>query len=133
MAYLVDGEEGKELTDRLLSWLSSALEQLNAAYQAGRCSLRVKMENQVKVGALDYIGGEAKASGVNLLRPVVNQMSTWRWHPLLPDSDEIFELLDRKIPAAILVLCQIAMVDLPSGDSSLTQASSFKKLLRAIS
>ena len=51
MAYLSEGEEGKELTDRLLTWLSSALEQLNAAYQAGRCSLRVKLENQVKVGA----------------------------------------------------------------------------------
>ena len=60
MTYLADGDDGKELTDRLLSWLSSALEQLNAAFQAGRCSLRVKMENQVKVGAMDYLGGEAK-------------------------------------------------------------------------
>lgn len=30
--YLVDGEEGKELTDRLISWIASALEQANAAY-----------------------------------------------------------------------------------------------------
>ena len=73
MAFLTEGEEGKELTDRLLTWLSSALEQLNAAYQAGRCSLRVKLENQVKVGAVDYLGGDStKASGVNLLRPVVS-------------------------------------------------------------
>ena len=41
MAYLSKGEEGRELTERLLTWISSALEQLNATYQAGRCSLRV--------------------------------------------------------------------------------------------
>lgn len=47
----------------------------------------------------------------------------------MPDSDEIFELLDRKIPASLLVLSQIVTVDIPSVDQSPT----FKKLLRAIS
>lgn len=59
---------------------------------------------------------------------MVSQQASWRWHPLLPDSDEIFELLDRKIPASILVLCQIVTVDL-----QIEQLPAFKKLLRAIS
>ena len=45
MDFLSAGEEGKELTDRIVTWIASALEQLNAAFQAGRCSLRVRMEN----------------------------------------------------------------------------------------
>ena len=103
--YLIEGDEGKELSDRLIAWIASTLEQLSAAYQAGRCSIRRRFENQVKVGAEDYLGEGQVAAGVNLLRPVVNQQATWRWTPLLPDSDEIFELLDRKIPASLLVLC----------------------------
>ena len=52
MEYLAEGDD---LADKLLSWFSQALEQLNAAYQAGRCSLRVKVENQVKTGAQDHL------------------------------------------------------------------------------
>lgn len=86
------------------------------------------MENQVKTGAQDHLSDGQLGGAVNLLRPVINQQSLWRWSPLLPDSEEIFELLDRKIPAAILVLCQTVAVDLKLQNSQ----QAFKKLLRAI-
>ena len=69
------------------------------------------------MGAQDHLGESQLGANVNLLRPVLNQRASWRWTPLLPDSDEIFELLDRKIPAAMLILCQSIATELPLADS----------------
>ena len=67
----------------------------------------------MKTGAQDHLTGDnQQGAGANLLRPVVNHQALWRWSPLLPNSDEIFELLDRKIPASILILCQLVSIDL---------------------
>ena len=106
MGKVLDTEDDdKELSDKLISWMASAFEQLNAAYQANRCSLRTKYEGNMRVGAVDHFTENQLGDGVNLLRPVTTSQTTWRWSPLFPDSDEVFELLDRKIPAQLFVLC----------------------------
>ena len=78
MEFISEGDDGTELTNRLVSWIASALEQLNAAYQAGRCSLHVKMENQVKVGAQDFLADSQLGANIELLRPVMNLQASWR-------------------------------------------------------
>ena len=83
----------------------------------------------MRVGAIDHFTENQLGDNVNLLRPVTSSQTSWRWSPLFPDSDEVFELLDRKIPAQLFVLCQTIMIELPN----LEKSTHFEKLLRAVS
>ena len=51
---------------------------------------------------------------------------------MLPDSDEIYELLDRKIPASLMILSQIVANDLQKGGRFEPNGEANLKLLRAI-
>ena len=72
---------------------------MNASYQANRCSLRIKTENNMRIGAVDHLSDGSQDDGVILLKPISSSQSQWRWSPLFPDTGAMFELLDRKIPA----------------------------------
>ena len=79
-------------------------------FKDGICSLRTKYEDNVKVGTLDHLSDANNAAqGVALLKPVV-ESGTWRWAPVLPMSDELFELLDRKVVSSILVFTQLILL-----------------------
>ena len=52
----------------------------------------------------------------SLLRPI-SETSSWKWHPLFVHTDQQFELLDRKIPAQILLSRKIGECHSPSNEA----------------
>jgi len=59
---------------------------------------------------------------VVLLKPIV-ESGTWRWAPVLPKTNELFELLDRKVSASLLAFTQLSVLSpmIGAADSSQDQ------------
>jgi hypothetical protein len=92
----------------------------------------------VKTGTEDILKDTNAGEGVALLKPIVNNGS-WKWAPVLPKSNELFELIDRKISASLLCLSQLVIsqmigrINAIGGDSKLlVQSSNIDRLLRSI-
>jgi hypothetical protein len=62
------------------------------------------------------------------------ETGTWKWAPILPNSNELFELLDRKIPASLLALVQVSLISplIAVTPAESTQVASIDRLLRSV-
>jgi hypothetical protein len=95
------------------------LEKISTIFLAGRGSLRNVVQDGVKTGTKDFY--DQNESESSLLKVPMNMETSWQWSPLFPEDERAFELLDRKTPIQIMLLCQKIFKKQPS-----------EKLLKAI-
>ena len=95
--------------------------------------MRVKIEDQVKIGTIDHLNDNSASEDVVLLKPIV-ESGTWRWAPVLPKSNELFELLDRKVPASLLAFTQLSIVSpmVAVASKEAIQVTGIDRLLRSV-
>lgn len=84
---------------KFLEWIALLLHAFEKGFKEQRSSYRTKYEEGIPLGLVEVLPGKSAQGKKNLLRPLENDVSAWQWHPLFKRTEDIFSLLDRKVPA----------------------------------
>ncbi|CDW77116.1 e3 ubiquitin-protein ligase ubr4 [Stylonychia lemnae] len=96
-------QEHQEAQSMLSDFVIGIMRSYERGFKSGQCSYVVEVQSGFAQDVKENLQNEnIGGTGARLLRPI-REIKQWKWHPIFLQTDYLFEVLDRKIPAQVLI------------------------------